>query len=782
MSNLMQVFNQSYYSTTEKIQSNLSDAAITVLREKNYLRGESPDEMFTRVARAIVAPLITKLPVDDVEKIETVFYNIMASCDFLPNSPTLINAGRSFNQLAACFVVPVEDSMEGIFRGAMADMAMIQRTGGGTGFDFSSLRPSGATVTSTMGESSGPISFLRAFDGSSGTIKQGGARRGANMGTLRVDHPNIRGFITLKSNPDEMQNFNLSVAITDEFMSAVESGTKYDLIHAGVVYGQEDARAIWNLLAERAWAWGEPGVIFIDTINKHNTLPGLGPIAATNPCGEQPLLPYEACNLGSINLRNCVKDDGTFDYNKLRALTCIATVFLDCVIDAGTYPLPQITEMVKNNRKIGLGIMGFADVCYMLEVGYDTAVARHLAKELIKNIQRNAEQTSEFLGNLLGSFPNITKSAFTGARRNATLTTIAPTGTLAVIAGVSYGIEPFFGLSYKKVLSDSGTVIDFVNPHIEGFMERNEFPEALQELVRAHILKQGTIKNVSKNLNVSTGRYAAILHRMETVFVTAQDIAPSNHVRLQAAFQQYIDNAVSKTINFDNDVSVKDIQDVFLLAYSLGCKGLTVYRDGCRTSQPLTVTKEEAVKPVENREAEKPVRKRPPQLTGVTRQIPTGCGMMLVTVNMDEDGNVFEVLMRAGASGGCSAYTDAVARLLSIALRHGVALDILIDQLRSVRCDNFRFQAGKDPTLKGKSCPDTVGRFLQDIVDGSVDTKRNVGSPVIDEIISAGQINDILQHAMINTTGAPGETCPECGKILLRVEGCMSCQCGYSKC
>ncbi len=760
---------QEFYPLDKHLDCELSDTAITIL-EKKYLRGETPEKMFVRVADAVAKPLENQMAPEDHEKIRYAFYNIMATRDFMPNSPTLMNAGRSFNQLAACFVVPVEDSMEGIFREAIADMALIQRTGGGTGFDFSNLRPKGATVSSTMGESSGPIPFMRAFNACTDTIKQGGARRGANMGILRVDHPDIRDFILLKSNPEEMTNFNLSVAVTDAFMKAVESDEKYDLVHNGKVYGQESAREIWNLIGERAWASGEPGVIFIDTINKKNTLPGLGDIAATNPCGEQPLLPHEACNLGSINLRNCMTPSG-FDFAKLKVLTRIAVTFLDCVIDAGKYPLPKISEMAQANRKIGLGVMGFADVCYMQEIGYDSPEAVRLAGDIMSCISIEAKKTSSMLAEIFEPFPNMDKSNYKKPMRNAAITTIAPTGTISMIAGASYGIEPFFALSYTKKLTDTGEVMHFLNEHLEAYMEKYKFSDALKMSIQGYVLKHGTIKGVFEKLKNTPIKINPAILAMEDIFVTAQDIAPVDHVHIQAAFQRHTDNAVSKTINFGNNVSVADIQHIFKLAYKSGCKGITVYRDGCRDSQPLKVDKTVVV----NTAPLVPLAmKRPQQLMGVTRQIPTGCGMMLVTVNMDENDQVFEVLMRAGASGGCSAYTDAVARLISIALRHGVPLDVLIDQLRSVRCDNFRYQSGKDPSLKGKSCPDVVGRFLQEIVDGA--------SKVPEGTMTPEELNGILQQAMINTTGAEGEACPDCGKLLLRAEGCLVCQCGYSRC
>ncbi|MDD4113385.1 MAG: TSCPD domain-containing protein [Herbinix sp.] len=452
-------------------------------------------------------------------------------------------------------------------------------------------------------------------------------------------------------------------------------------------------------------------------------------------------------------------------------------VFLDCIIDAGTYPLPEIDAAVKANRKVGLGVMGFADLCYKMEIAYDSPEASQWASSIMSHIDTAANRASQDLGRLRGSFPNIDKSVYVNtSRRNAELTTIAPTGTIAMIADASYGIEPFFALSYTKKLVDTEEEITFLNDHIQCYLNKHNFSEALSALVKSYIIENGTIKGVYEAGLSLSGKSQEALLQMEEIFVTAQEIAPVGHVQIQAAFQKHTDNAVSKTINFAEDVSVADIKYIFELAYKRKCKGITVYRDGCRDSQPLKIKKtaEETPKKHEHPEG----LKRPTQLTGVTRQIPTGCGMMLVTVNMDEDGEVFETLMRAGASGGCSAYTDAVARLISIALRYGVPLDVLIDQLRSVRCDNFRYQSGKNPALKGKSCPDVVGRFLQDIVDENGFKKLATA----DKAISAEQLDNILQQAMINTTGAEGEKCPECGKLLLQAEGCLSCQCGYSRC
>jgi ribonucleoside-diphosphate reductase alpha chain len=804
LSNYLQgIMNNRYFSCTEKAEVHLSDAAMAVI-EKKYLKGETPEEMFERVASTVAKPLQNQLDSDVYKKVCTLFYNIMATKSFMPNSPTLMNAGRELNQLAACFVVPVHDSMESIFRDAIADMAMIQRTGGGTGFDFSELRPKGAEVSSTNGESSGPVSFMKAFNACTDTIKQGGARRGANMGILRVDHPDILEFIDCKGKPGVMTNFNLSVAITDEFMTAVKEGTTYTLRHGTKAYGELDARMVWHKIAEHAWQTGEPGLVFIDTVNKANTLPQLGDITATNPCGEQPLLPYEACNLGSINLMSCVNEDSnmTYNLNKLAVLTELATLFLDCVIDAGSYPLPQVDTIVKGNRKIGLGVMGFAELCYWRETGYNTADARSCAKTIMETIKNTADSTSNALGEILGNFPNIGLSTFAGTnRRNASVTTIAPTGTISIICDTSYGIEPYFALSYTKRLTDGGE-LQFVNPYLDKYMENHHFNTQTKEEVRNYVRTHGSLTG----FDVQGRRYLA---DMKETFVTAQDISPDDHIEMQATFQRYTDNAVSKTINFNNNVTPEDIEHAFRRAYLLNCKGVTVYRDGCLESQPMKTAStptEGAIPEVTTASVpvgaraplDTPQKRRPKQLSGITKQISTGCGMMLVTVNVDENNNIYEVLMRAGATGGCAAFTDATARLISISLRYGVPLEVIIDQLRSVRCDNFRYQAGKNPELKGKSCADATGAFLQEMLNNKemaekasslskvdllnifMKAKENIlnGTPVPEKV-------NIPVPGVVATSSAwdkKGE-CPECHKPLQRSEGCMVCPyCGYSKC
>lgn len=832
---LQLIVDQPYYSGTWRLDVEFEEHIVDMLKRLNYLRGdETPAQMFSRVAHQVVKPLRVTVESQLVDEIETMFFNMMASKDFLPNSPTLVNAGRAFNQLAACFVVPVEDSMEGIFRDAIADMAMIQRTGGGTGFDFSKIRPEGEQVSSTLGKASGPVSFLRAFNACTETIKQGGARRGANMGILRVDHPNIDQWLYAKDQDGDLANFNLSIAITNKFMQALLHDEDYDLVWDGKVFGQRSAREVWNKIITHAWQNGDPGVIFIDAVNEANTLrEALGDMTATNPCGEQPLYAYEACNLGSLNWVNFIVWDNlnsnyVLDQDKLKAAVRLAVLFLDCVIDAGDYPLEKIKEMVQSNRKIGLGDMGVADALYLLGIRYGTPPACSLIRDIQGCISLTADSTSQVLGKLLGSFPNFSKdcrSKACSSLRNATCTTIAPTGTISLIAGCSSGIEPNFALVYTKLLAVGGT-IKFVNPVVLRWMVRHELEITLQDAIADYIEQHGSVVGI-KNYLLNNGwneAYTHVLSKLEDIFVTAEDISPEDHIAMQAAFQVYTDNAVSKTINLPNSATIEDVDLIFRSAYFTGCKGTTVYRDGSRESQPLHKQNTEVAKPVtkvENNIASNEViteteehliqgKQRPKQLSGPTRQIATGCGMMLVTANMDEDGNLYEVLMKAGASGGCSAFTDACARLISIALRYGVPTEILIDQLCSVRCDNFRYQAGKNPELKGKSCADAAGKFLKEILRdrqcaelntmpvndtldivhqalqslGAIPTLTN--EPPANAIIELARCQRYAQkiaQPLVEDQIIKLNACPECGEPLRNVEGCIKCECcGYSKC
>ncbi|MEM3890737.1 MAG: vitamin B12-dependent ribonucleotide reductase [Nitrososphaerales archaeon] len=565
--------------------------AVTILaarylrRDENRRLIETPRQLFMRVAKTVAEVDLLYNPSAKVEETTKEFFDMMVNFEFLPNSPTLMNAGTELGQLSACFVLPVEDSIDGIFT-TLKHAALIHKSGGGTGFSFSRLRPKGDVVKTTGGIASGPISFMTVFDAATNAIKQGGKRRGANMGVLRVDHPDILEFITAKEKEGRLSNFNISVAITDRFMDAVINGEDYDLINprTGQAVQRLNARVVWNLIIAMAWKNGEPGVLFIDRINAMHTVPHVGTIEATNPCGEQPLIPYESCNLGSINLAKMVVD-GRIDWDKLRNTVEKAVHFLDNVIDANKYPLPEIEKITRfGNRKIGLGVMGFADMLIELGVPYNSKPALKIAEQVMRLIEEVAVNTSVKLAEERGSFANFKGSLWEkrGFKciRNATLTTIAPTGTISEIAGCSNGIEPLFAIVYTKAVRETlGENLTIVNPLFENVaIEEGFYSEELMK----KIASSTSIQHIEE-----------IPEHVRRIFVTAHDISPEWHVRMQAAFQKYVDNAVSKTINFPHDASMNDIEQAYLLAYRLGCKGLTVYRDRSRSVQVLTTKKGE---------------------------------------------------------------------------------------------------------------------------------------------------------------------------------------------
>jgi len=555
--------------------------ALEVLRKRYLLRDEegriveAPARMFMRVAETI-AKVDGKYGNNPKEN-EKIFHGMMARFEFLPNSPTLFNAGTELGQLSACFVLPVEDSLESIFT-AVKNLALIEKSGGGVGFDFSRLRPKGDIVKSTKGVASGPVSFMRVFDAATEVIKAGGKRRGAMMGILRADHPDVIEFITAKQKLGVLSNFNVSVAVTDDFMKKLEENGEYWLINPRNEEKVRKLKAgnVWNLMAKSAWESGDPGVIFIDEVNRHNSIPEVGRIESTNPCGEQPLLPYESCNLGSINLSGMV-EDGRIDREKLKEIVRNAVCFLDNVIDVNRFPLKEIEEVTRVNRKIGLGVMGFADMLINLGVPYDSEKALRLAEKVMKFITEEARKKSVELGEERGSFPNFDKSVWKDkyhAMRNATITTIAPTGSISIIAGCSSGIEPLFAIAFmRKVLE--GTRLFEINPLFEMMAkERGFYSAGLLEEIASTGSVQG-IKEVPEDV--------------KRVFVTALDIGPKWHVRMQAAFQKHTDNAVSKTVNLPQNATVKDVEKVFRLAYRLKCKGITVYRYGSKPEQVLNI-------------------------------------------------------------------------------------------------------------------------------------------------------------------------------------------------
>jgi ribonucleoside-diphosphate reductase alpha chain len=546
-----------------------------LLKDENGKVVETPVQMFGRVARAVAAA--DRNYGDDPEKAEKEFFSMMSRLEFLPNSPTLFNAGAPLGQLSACFVLPVEDSLQGIFTAVM-NAALIEQTGGGVGFSFSRLRPKGDMVKSTKGVASGPMSFMRVFDVATDVIKAGGKRRGAMMGVLRVDHPDIMEFINAKKDPKVLPNFNVSVAVTDSFLAAVRAGKTYPLVNPrnGKEVGRLDARTVWNAVAESAWQTGDPGVLFIGEINRRNPTPQAGEIEATNPCGEQPLLPYESCNLGSINLVKLVSEEGEVDWEKLKKLVHAAVHFLDNVIDVNRYPLPEVEKITRANRKIGLGVMGWAEMLIRLGIRYDSEKALALADRLMEFMHREARKTSEEIGKKRGSFPNFSGSPLAkkySAMRNSTVTTIAPTGTLSIIAGCSSGIEPLFAIAFMRHVLEGRRLFE-INPEFESLAKREGIYSAklLDRTVRSGSLQK-----------------AAVPKRFKQLFITAADIAPEWHVRMQSVFQKHVDNAVSKTINFSRTAKLSEVKRAYELAWKLKCKGITIYRYGSKPEQVLYI-------------------------------------------------------------------------------------------------------------------------------------------------------------------------------------------------
>ncbi len=735
---------------------NLTENALKVL-EKRYLRKdeegnvtERPEEMFRRVARTVAsADLGYGRSPAEVETLAEEFYRMMTSLSFLPNSPTLMNAGRRLGQLSACFVLPVEDSMESIFE-AVKNAAIIHKSGGGTGFSFSRLRPGGDVVGSTKGISSGPISFMTVFDTATEAVKQGGTRRGANMGMLRVDHPDILGFITCKDDNERLNNFNISVALTDGFMEKVESGGEYDLINPRTreVDGRLAARDVFDLIVRHAWQNGEPGIVFIDRINQSNPTPRVGEIESTNPCGEQPLLPYESCNLGSINLARMVSDGGV-DWDRLKVTVHRAVHFLDNVIDVNRYPLDRIAEMTRANRKIGLGVMGWADMLIRLGIPYNSERALDLAEEVMSFITSEGRAASAALAEERGVFPNYEKSIYSGSIRvrNATITTIAPTGTLSIIAGCSSGIEPLFAVCFVRTVLE-GTKLFEINPYFEAVArERGFFSREMME----RISETGSISGI-----------AEIPEDVKEVFVTAHDITPEDHIRMQAAFQRHVDNAVSKTVNFPNHATPDDVKKVYLQAYRLGCKGVTVYRDGSRESQVLSKGTKERVRAGDHAPEERQKiipRRRPDVVKGTTQAMKTGCGTLYVTVNEDEEGLPFEVFNHIGKAGGCaSSQSEAIGRLVSLALRSNIAPEEIITQLKGISCHQHAWSSGG----KISSCADAIAKALE------LYMTKGKGNG------NGGKLGDVVMQI-----GA----CPECGGTVEHEGGCAVCRnCGHTRC
>lgn len=749
----------------------LSENAQIVLQKRYYKKDEKGD--FIEDWEALVERVSKNISGGDKALYEK-FYALLDSGDFLPNSPTLMNAGADLQQLSACFVLPIEDSMESIFE-TVKNAALIHKSGGGTGFSFSRLREANARVRSTNGVSSGPISFMKVFNSATDAVKQGGTRRGANMAILNVDHPQIMDFITCKKNPLELTNFNISVALTETFMQAVAEDMEYDLIspHTGKVAGQLNACKVFDLIVEMAHKNGEPGIVFLDRINQTNPTPALGEIESTNPCGEQPLLPNEACNLGSINLAALTVEDD-INWIRLREVVRDSVDFLDCVIDQSKYPLETIAEMSRSNRKIGLGVMGWADLLYQLKIPYMSQEAVDLAERVMEFIDFEAKTRSMELAREKGSFPNFPQSIYAQGElhrekkycdweklardiqqnglRNATLTTIAPTGTISMIADTSSGVEPQFSLVYIKSVMDTEKLL-YVNKWFEAALE--EWNLLTQELLE-EVSQSGSVAHISE-----------IPQELKETFQTAHDINPIWHIRMQAAFQKYTDNAVSKTINFPNNAKIEDIREAYLLAYRLGCKGVTVYRDGSRDNQVLSVGSGVPDKSPEERKVGP--RQRPEVTHGVTQRLETGCGHMYVTINTDSQG-ACEAFVQMGKVGGCaSAQLEAIARLSSLALRSRIKIEAIIRQLKGIRCQSPMWHKGKMIT----SCGDAVGQALENFLSMQINGELKSIHIKTEQSVAPLERNPKAQVA----------TCPDCGSGIEHVEGCLKCpSCGWSKC
>jgi len=823
----------------KRLALDLSENALTVLKRRYLVKdeqgypAESPEDLFWRVARTIAAPdgAYGATP-KAVEALAEAFFQVMASRVWMPNSPTLMNAGRPLGQLSACFVLPVEDALSngksGIYD-TLRNMALVHQSGGGTGFSFSRLRPKNDVVRSTMGVASGPVSFMSLYDASTDVVKQGGTRRGANMGILRVDHPDIMDFVTCKDDTTKITNFNISVAVTDAFMQAVEQGTEYDLIHPRTrrAVGRLNAREVFAKIVHGAWKTGEPGVFFIDRANHFNPVPHLGGYEATNPCGEQPLLPYDVCNLGSINVGLFVKN-GQVDWEALKKAVHLCTHFLDNVIDANKYPLPEITDLANRIRRIGLGIMGWADLLVRLGIPYNSNEAVDLGRELMRFVDDEAKVESERLAAQRGVFPEWEKSIWgpdpscardaRGNRirpmrslRNCNLTTVAPTGTISIISGCSSGIEPLFAVAFMR--NQAGVLMPDVNEDFIAIAKREGW---YSDDLMKRIAEAGHI------------HFDQVPEKWQRVFVTAHDVTPEWHIRTQASFQDSTDSAISKTCNFPEAATEDDVRKIYELAYQLNCKGVTVYRDNSREQQVLStgktaqkvkdaaaVAEDPPMAPSKTEVAElkatiaeleaelgrtrkhlhevesenlqrRAKRSRPELLRGTTRRLETPLGTLYVTITEDDKGQPFEVFMSLGKAGAAlMADVEAIGRLISLALRAGIPIQEIHRQLRGISSDRV---TGLGPN-KVLSVPDAIGiaieRWLQD--------KQGVQQDLLHPGAAPGETSPVRHTAHdpeghVYQVGGMREeqfvgACPDCGSQLEYAEGCVKCHvCGYSEC
>jgi ribonucleoside-diphosphate reductase alpha chain len=822
-------------------EPDLTENARTVL-PKRYLKKnadgepvERPRDMFWRVARVIASQDARYGAGErEIQRTARTFYELMASGQFEPNSPTLMNAGRPLGQLSACFVLPVPDRLDGIYE-TLKNMALIHQSGGGTGFGFSRLRPRGDVVKSTMGVASGPVSFMEVYDASTEAVKQGGTRRGANMGILRVDHPDILEFIDCKADKDKITNFNISVGVTDGFMEAVKKGEDYPLVNprTGEEVDRLDANRVFDKIIHGAWRNGEPGVFLMDEANRYNPVPHLGSYEATNPCGEQPLLPYDVCNLGSVNVGHYVRD-GEVDWKALGDTVHRATHFLDNVIDANNYPLEEIDDLSKRIRRIGLGVMGWADMLIRLGIPYGSDESIELGREIMAFIDEQSKVESERLAEERGVFPEWVESIWgpdeTCARngdgerirperrlRNCNLTTVAPTGTISIIAGCSGGIEPLYAVAFMR--NQAGSLMPDVNDDfVRIAQEEGWYTEELME----RIADEGHID------------FDEVPEHVREVFVTSHEVTPEEHIRMQAAFQESVDSAISKTCNFSEEASEEDVREIYLLAHSLGCKGVTVYRDGSRDEQVLSTgetarkVKEAAgaleeiddgelagelagaferleelereneelqeerrrakrkIAELESGMVQRPmVRERPDALMGYTRKIESPLGTMYVTINEDQKGTPFEVFVNLGKAGGAAmADAEAIGRLISLALRSGIPLRKVHKQLRGISSDRAVGFGDK----KVLSTPDAVAQVLEQYMAEKEGEQQElpIREPGHAKASNGGTqtaaepvIERLEAEAAREFLGA----CPDCGASLQFQEGCAKCvACGYSEC
>ena len=743
----------------------LTQNAKIVLKTRYLLGDETPEDLFWRVARAIAEP-------EDPSPYASrgrdywaqEFYDLMATCRFMPNSPTLFNAGTGQGTLSACFVIPVEDTMESIMKAASTS-AMIQKFGGGIGYAFSKLRSRGSPISTTHGKACGAVAVLKMLSALSDMITQGGKRHGANMGILSVSHPEIFDFIHMKDTNKDAQNFNVSVAITDDFMRAVDRDMDWDLVDptSREVVHTVPARRIWDEIVDSAWKTGDPGLYFIDEANRNNPTPHLGSLDSTNPCGEVPLLGFEACNLGSINLASFVSDDGVFDFAGLEATTRTATRFLDNVVTVNHFPIPEVKDAVEKTRKIGLGVMGWHDALIKMGIPYESPEALDVADQVMGAINRVARQTSIELAEERGAFPACREDI---PIRNSTRTCIAPTGTISVIAGASSGIEPIFAVAFVKNVLD-GKQLREVNPY---FVEMAKAGGYYSEELMDEVARTGSVQNVD-----------AVPAHVKDLFKTSLEIDYTAHVNMQAIYQKHTNLAVSKTINMANDAERDDIQQAYRMAYGSNCIGITIYRDGSKPTQVLEV---ESAK--DKQEAATPafptltVRPRPTRMQGMTERVRTGHGNLYVTINFDEEGRPFEVFSSTlGKAGGCeSASMEAISRLITLALRSGVDPMEIVDQLRGITC----VPAWDQGILVG-SPPDAVALALERYIPGSVRGQGRQSYATQLQMETA----EISQPRAANGNGShmhgTGSRCPECNGLTIFQEGCQAClSCGWNRC